>query len=294
MELLSCCEVATLFLYIFSKKVKKTRQHVDSLRQFWYTVSTMIQNLRDILLSIGLNEKESTVFETLLYSDHLKASDISRKTKIQRTTVYTVLKGLEEQGLVSTVSVYGVTEFQAVSPALLSGFVERKKEALENSMKEIEKISQQIREIRSASESLPKVSFFHGKEGVKQAYEDTLEGNKSKEIFVFSGPDVVFKEMGKEYVDYYVRKRARLGIKSFQIAPSTQWGKYIQGQDRKYKRVTRLIPEEFAFDTEMVMYEGKLGIFSFKKGKLAAVIIEDEAISSTMRALYGYIESTVN
>jgi len=253
----------------------------------------MIKNLKKILLGIGLSEKETAVLEVLLYHEHLKASDISREVGIQRTTIYAILKSLQEQGLVSAISVYGVTEFQAVSPALLLSFVERKKEELEKSMEEIQKVSSQIEQIRSASESLPKVSFFHGKEGVKQAYEDTLEGNSTKEIFVFSGPDIVFKEMGKEYVEYYVKKRTRLGIESFQIAPETEWGKYIQGQDKKYKRITKLIPEAFAFDTEMVMYGGKLGIFSFKKGRLAAVIIEDEAIVNTMMALYRYVDEKV-
>ncbi len=253
----------------------------------------MIQSLQPLLKNLGLSEKEAIIFETLLYFDHLKAVDIAEKTNIQRTTVYAVLKSLVKQGLVSTVSIYGVTEFQALDPKLLPSVIERKKQALDARLAEVQSILPQLSHIRADMDAMPRVSFFHGAEGVKQAYEDTLVQNKGKEIQVFSGPDVVFKELGEAYVEYYVKKRKRLRITSTQIAPRTPWGKYIQGRDKGVLRQTLLIPESFAFDTEMVMYDNKLGIFSFREGKLMAVLIEDETIANTMRSLFRYIATTV-
>jgi hypothetical protein len=90
-----------------------------------------------------------------------------------------------------------------------------------------------------------------------------------------------------------VNKRTSLGIKSLQIAPNTPWGKFIKENDSKYIRFTKLIPAQFAFDTEMVIYDDKLGIFTFTKNKLMAVIIEDESIVNTMLVLFKYIDQSI-
>lgn len=256
-------------------------------------ISNMINNLHKILLNIGLNEKEAEVLGYLFQCESSKVSDIARSCHLNRTTTYVVLKLLVKNGLVSSITQYGITEFQAIEPNLLLSYIDRQKASLEQKKKEIENVLPQLNKVRDNLDAIPKVSFYEGVEGVKQAYEDTLDNNKSKIIYVFSGPDIVFKEMGMNYVNYYVEKRTRLGIKSFQVAPDTAWGKYIKENDKNYLRLTKLIPAQFSFDTEMVIYDNKLGIFTFTKNKLMAVIIEDESIVNTMLALYKYIEQTI-
>lgn len=251
----------------------------------------MKNTTQDIFKKLGLGAKEASIFDVLLKHSNLKATDISQKTGINRSTVYAVLKTLRGKGLVSMTTQHGSTVFHAIDPHLLPSYIERKQEDLEEIKGLLSDIAPFLAAARATEDNAPKVTYFSGKEGVKQAYEDTLINNTKKEIYVFSGPDVVFEEMGSDYVEYYVHKRTRLGIKSFQIAPATPWGSYIQEQDGGVLRETMLIPEQFAFDTEMVMYDNKLGIFSFKKGMLLAVIIEDDLICNTLLALFKYIQS---
>ncbi len=254
----------------------------------------MLNKIKKILQDIGLNEKESDILNTLFKYESLKVKDIADKTHINRTTSYVVLKSLMKKGLVTSVQKYGVTEFQSIDPNLLPSYIDRQKEILDQKKEALEDILPQLNQVKTNVDIAPKVSFFEGVEGVKQAYEDTLDNNKGKVVYVFSGPDIVFKEFGKEYVNYYVKKRTQLGIKSFQIAPDTPWGKFIKENDATSIRLTKLIPAEFSFDTEMVIYDNKLGIFSFTQNKLMAVIIEDDAIVNTLRVLFKYIEYTLD
>ena len=253
----------------------------------------MLGKLRKALQSMNLTEKESTILDILFRYDSLKVSAIAQHTHLNRTTAYVILKSLLRKGLVTSSFKNNVSEFQAVQPKMLLNYIEREKDLLERQKEEIKKILPQLNSIRANLDAVPKVTFYEGKEGVKQAYEDTLDNNIGKQIFVFSGPDIVFQEMGEAYVDYYVSKRKRLGIRSFQIAPNTPKGKTIQAMDKEVLRQTKLIPAEFSFDTEMVMYDDKVGIFSFTKDKLMAVIIEDQAIANTLLALYRYINMRV-
>lgn len=253
----------------------------------------MLSKTKKVLLDIGLHEKEADVLAALFQCESAKVSDLVKNTSLNRTTIYVILKSLIKRGLVTSFVKYGISEFQAVDPNLLPNYIERQKSILDQKKIEIENILPQLNIVRDNLDVVPRISFFEGAEGVKQAYEDTLDNNKNKIIYVFSGPDIVFKEMGEDYINYYVNKRARLGIKSFQIAPDTSWGKYIKKNDEKFLRLTKLIPSQFAFNTEMVIYDGKLGIFTFTKNKLMAVIIEDNSIADTMTALFKYIDGTI-
>lgn len=254
----------------------------------------MIKDLQKTLLGIGLSEKEANVLSVLLENKSLKAAEIARRSHLNRATTYVIIKSLLQKGLVTSSRKYNVAEFQAIDPALLVSYIDREKQALEEQKRAVRHLLPDLERLRANLDVLPKVAFFEGREGVKQAYEDTLDNNRGKVIYVFSGPDIVFQEMGEDYVAYYVNKRTRLGIRSFQIAPMTPAGEKILAGDKDVLRVTKLIPKAFAFDTEMVMYDNKLGIFSFAKDKLMAVIIEDQLIVNTLLALFRYIDQTLS
>ncbi len=252
-----------------------------------------MKDLRKTLSGIGLDPKEAEVLSILFKSESVRASEIARKSHLNRSTAYVVIKSLLHKGLVTSSQKYGVTEFSAIEPRLLVSYLDRQQQALEEEKNSVQRILPELEQLRANLDVLPKVSFFEGLEGVKQAYEDTLDNNRGKVIYVFSGPDIVFQEMGEDYVSYYITKRTRLGIRSFQIAPRTPGGEIIQSKDKNVLRITKLIPKEFSFDSEMIIYDNKLGIFSFAKDKLMAVIIEDQLIVNTMMALFRYIDQTM-
>lgn len=253
-----------------------------------------MKQLQKLFEQLGHNKKEATLLDVLFRNNALRAIDLSKKTGIQRTTVYSVLKELQKTGLIYTTEEYGVTYFASIPPDRLPEYIARKREQLHEYQSQAEQMLPQLLDARSGMSALPNVSFFQGKEGVKQAYEETLNANQEKKIYVFSGPDAVFEQMGQEYVAYYTSKRKKLGIESFQIAPNTPYGQLIQQSDTNYIRRTLLIPAEFSFDTEMVIFDNKIGMFSFSNDTLIAVIIEDLPIVNTMKVLFRYMSSTIN
>jgi len=252
----------------------------------------MLNKLKKTLEDIGLSPKEADVLFLLLQYESLRVSLISRKTKLNRTTLYGIIKGLVAKGLVSSFQQAGTTEYKSIDPNLLPEYVEQQRLVLAQKKDDLKKALPDIKKMRDSKDSLPRVYFFEGEDGIKQAYEDTLENNKGKIMFDFTGPDSIVETMGKEYIEYYVQKRAKMGIRCVQIAPDSEFSKITQSLDQKYLRETNLI-SDCTFDTEMVMYDDKFAIFSFSKEKPVAVIIEDENISKTMKALFGYVQKTL-
>lgn len=260
---------------------------------FEITIVDMMDKLQDILIGIGLKASEARVLIILLQEGSLRVRDIGRKVRINRTTAYGILKGLLKKGLISSISRYGITEYQSIEPPLLLQYIDRKKAVLERSKEEVVKILPQIKQIRENRNIFPKIHFFEGEEGIKQAYEDTLENNEGKQLLNLTGADAIYNNMGLEWWGYYWKKRTRLGIQCEVIAPNTKWAKVMKKQDSEFKRVTRFIPGEYSFGTEINIYDNKIAIFSFSKEKPLAVIIEDEVITDTLKILFQYIKNTI-
>ena len=253
----------------------------------------MINQLKKTLENIGLKLKEITVLLVLFQNGSMYPASIAKSTGLNRTTTYGILKILASKGLVSSVKKDGVIKYQSIQPNLFPQYIERKRESLHEDERRVKELLPQLNLLREKSLTLPKIQFFEGDEGVKQAYEDTLENNKGKTLHDLTGTDAVFRKMGKEWIEYYLKKRTSLGIKCFDIAPDSEWSKITKSEDKKYLRETKLIPAEFSFDTEIDIYDNKVAIFSFSKENPIAVIIEDENIAHTMKTLFRFIDQSI-
>src|SRR3989344_4690907 len=243
--------------------------------------------------SIGLNEKESIVLGFLLQTGPMLSSNLAQKVGLNRTSVYSILKELTNKGLISTTRKSGVTRYQSIDPALLPDYLVRKQDELAKQEESLREILPQLVLQREKSALLPKVQFFQGVEGMKQAYEDTLENNEQKNLYDLTGVGAVLKRMGTEWLQYYLKKRVQLGIRCINIAPDSVWARESKEDDEKYNRITKLLPAKFSFDSEIDIYDNKIGIFSFAQDNPVAIISEDDTIARTMKTLFNYIDETL-
>jgi len=244
------------------------------------------------LEQIGLGDKHIKVLIVLLESGSMFAAAIARSAKLNRTTTYGILKDLQARGLVSSAKEQSATKYQSIAPELLPGYIERRREDLAESKREIQEMLPQLKLMRSKRNRLPKVQFFEGKEAVEQAYEDTLEGNNERFLRDITGIDAVFTNLDQKFLKYYLEKRSKLGIKCIDIAPATDAARKSKKDDKKYLRTTKFIPEKFNFEGEVSIYGDKVGIFSYAHENPMALIIEDSTIAAMMKQLFDYIDST--
>lgn len=70
--------------------------------------------LRTILRDIGLSEKESVIYLTVMEQGKITPADLARLTGINRTTVYAVAKELQKKGMIS--EEHGTTTYLVANP----------------------------------------------------------------------------------------------------------------------------------------------------------------------------------
>ena len=247
--------------------------------------------IRNVLKNIGLSEKEILVFSTLLQGGAMLATGIAKTTRINRTTVYGILKELEEKALVTSVSKSGATRFQSIAPDLLPGYIERKMHSLAESKKSIEDALPQIKLLQSKAALLPKVQFFEGKEGLKQAYEYMLTHNAGKNILALTGLEGAVTHVDNKWMDYFIKKRVSLGITASYIVPDTPIARDATRDDTSKLRYAKFIPGKYNFNTEICIYDDRVSIASYGLENPVALIIEDATISHAMRQLFAFIDS---
>ena len=122
-----------------------------------------------------------------------------------------------------------------------------------------------------------------------QAYEDTLENNQEKFLRDITGIDAVFNLFDPGWIEYYLKKRTKLGIKCVDLVPETDWGKKSKVDDEKYIRTTKFLPAKSGFDAEVSIYDNKVGIFSYAEENPVAVLVEDATISHMMKQLFDFM-----
>ncbi len=241
----------------------------------------------ETLQKIGLSNKEAKVYMQLIRLGAQPVSVISEKAEINRTTTYDIIDGLTKKGLVSSIDKGGTTYYKALDPKELYNYLEREK--VEH-VKEIEKQQQAIETILPALISLenpestkPKVTFYEGEKGLRQAYEDTL--TSSETILAYANVEDMHKGLPNFFPEYYKRRGVENKIHIKCIAPDNKISIERHRHDKKENREMLLIPtSEYDFSPEVNIYDDKVLYASWREKM--AIIIKSKEIADFHKKMY--------
>jgi len=237
---------------------------------------------KSLLEQAGLNKNESQLYEKLLEHGELNPPKLAELTGLSRENTYYVIKSLVEKELVEQVPRLKKKVFRPFSPQSLKSYVEREKMAMKNREKAIEAVIPGLLSLYNLTTNKPSVSFFEGILGIKKVYEDTLRDNP-EEILVFRS--IHDDEALGDFIVNYVRRRAKLGIKSRTLNPK---GHRIDkpGDDKELlRRVRHVTASFFRLPTEISIYNNKVAIISLRKDKIG-VIIESPDFAETLKMIF--------
>lgn len=230
------------------------------------------------LNKIGLDDKEAEVYLGLLELGEANIQQISKKSKVKRTTVYDIVESLKEKALVSSTKKNKKVLYYAEDPRRLEDNLEEKKNVLKG-------IMPQLLSITNLMDKKPKIRFFEGEEGIKEVYRDTLK-YPDQELLAWVSDDAVNSFDEKFLNDYYLPKRVKNKIWVRAIAPDKPYMQKYKGMDQKSLRQTKLVSiNRFPLEVELDLYgKGKIGIMSFSE-KLG-LIIESKKIFATLKSIF--------
>ena len=243
-------------------------------------------DITKILEEIGLAAAEASVYMALLDGAQ-SAQELMKLSREKRPTVYYSLNSLEKRGLVSkTGKEYG-NKFQLESLSKLEELVQK------NIRKQTELLdkTQSFKEFYSKNTPTKKslVSYFDSAETVKAAIFNTLY-SKDKVIRSIVPAQNFFHEMGKPFVEEYVKEKTKRKIKTVALWEDIPNRKLIE--EYYEQSDIRQLPVDMhnSFDTTIFIYDDKT-LYVSPKSEQYAVLIQSAAHTKMMRAVFDNVWS---
>lgn len=237
--------------------------------------------LKNLLIDVGLKEKEADVYLAILSLGQGTASQIARGAHIVRTTVYDILSSLFDKDLVTLTGKEPKQEYVAESPDNLKIYIESELGKMQTDLEDAKNVLiPQLKSIHNVG-NRPKVMFYEGKEGLERVYEDTL--NSREEILAYASVEDVNLAL-PNYFPFYFKRRAEKGIPIRAIFPESPEARARANLDKEEKRTSVIIPKKYGFHPEINIYDDKVMIASWRE-KLG-ITIESTEIADMMKKVF--------
>lgn len=244
------------------------------------------QMIIEALEQVNFSPKEVTIYLALLSLGTAKGGVLAKKTDLNRTTVYDVLDGLLRKGVISKYRKGSQTYFSALDPDRLISYLDREKEEaaanLEKRKKRLTDLLPQLISLQDISSTRPKVQFFEGEKGMREAYEDTLTSREP--IRAYANVQTMHEGLPDFFPEYYKRRAAnKIFIKA--VVPQNELSKERHTHDQEEMREIRFLPQsDMNFSPEINIYNNKMLIASWIEKM--AIIIESKELADLQKMTF--------
>lgn len=232
--------------------------------------------LEQVLEQAGMTKKQAKIYLSALTLGETTIKEIAQRSGIQRTTIYDVIQEMIDAGYIKLTKHGAKRKFLAATPEELQFIIKRRASAIGGVLEDLIQMS-------NVEKTKPKVWFFEGIEGLKNAFNDTLKYPIS-EMYQWGSRDLL-DVLGEEWSTKYMLRRANEKIFAKTLSPDLPDVRRYKKMDEKHYREIRLVdPEEFLFEIELDVYGNRLAMISVKDQM--AVVIESKPIANTLKAIH--------
>lgn len=246
-----------------------------------------------IFEQLGFSKKETSIYLALLELDSATPTEVSKKANINRTSCYDILESLMKKGLISKFKKKKKIYFHAGDPKRLIDYLERDREEYNKKIKNQQQLVQQalpeLTSLLHPQSTKPKVTFFEGEKGMREAYEDTLTAQDT--ILAYANVATMHEGLPNFFPEYYARRtQAKVSIKA--IMPNNPASLERAKHDKAEIRESVILSDAHStFSPEVNIYNDKVLIASWKEQM--AVVIESKEFAQLQKLIYQLLWSTL-
>lgn len=233
---------------------------------------------KEILVSLGLSEREAEAYYFLLEVDESLASEIAEKIKESRTNAYDTLNSLIKKGLVSYVIKNNKKHFMAANPKKLLDWLELKKEDIEKKKETVEKLIPDLTKLRFPKEKKVLVEVYEGKEGIRTMLKETVDSSREtkKEFLIFGAIAGHLRELDPLYHERYYKERKKYKIKARYI--------FIEGEKHPIAPYSkyRYLPKHYKSFAATTIHGDEVSFWLLTKPEIV-ILIKNKEFAETYR-----------
>ena len=240
------------------------------------------------LEKIGLSKAEIKVYLALLELGSVPSGSIVKETELIKSTVYDVIRKLQEKGLVSYIIKEGIKHFEAANPDRIVDFIHEQKRKLNETENEAKSLIEQLKKGFDTIKPQAEAHVFVGVEGFKTMRRDALRNSKGEILLIgaISREDEVipgfFEEWNKErqkkkiWLKILYKESARKKI----ISKNQYMGKYFK---------IKFLPEDLESPAVINIYGDRVVNVLWKGKYPLCFLLINKEISDSYRKYFDYL-----
>jgi len=220
----------------------------------------IMKSLSQLLQSLSLSERESSLYLVCLQYWETTASTLARMTWIPRASIYDTTARLVKRWFIRVVKRDGKSKYSAVDPRDVYIQLNEKKNIIQEQVKEFRESLQDFDELRQFKWMVPQVQYYEGKESLEQFFQKIAWAEYSYSIF--SVDDLL------KHVYFDIEK-----LYKWLSNPDIKWAKRIVSHSeiakkylsmQKNDRIERkMLPPWYTMEAEISLYDWVLLQMSF-------------------------------
>ena len=236
-----------------------------------------------ILRKAGLTESQAKGYLALIEHGSLSPAELAEKTGETRTNGYMICEKLESLGL-ATKKDGKKAVYTPNHPSALETLAEKRRKVIQKAEQDVKNNINPLIDMFYTASELPGARTLNGIEGIKEIYLDTLRVKQDIYLLRTTSDEV---DLGVEYLNTYRRERAKLGINTYGLTPSTKSAiERLDGDEDKRMLFHRTLlpPNSYTAPVEIDIYGSKSAFISFGDTQMA-IVIDSPPMAEAMRQI---------
>lgn len=233
----------------------------------------------------GYNQNEIKVYIDLVAHGQSYASTVAVRTKLDRTTVYSILKKLSSQGIIVQTHIEGVNAYIALSPDVFLNKLDYKIESLQAERRLTSDFIEQISQIQQTKFDYPKIQIYEGEEAIISLYEGSLKDSDQQKAFL------TLKNIPQKLKNYlqssYIQQKITKNVQSQVLVADSSVARKYKEKDLTSNRETKLITKyPFELHSELILFQqSKIAIIDFHKAPYG-IVVQSSTLYKTMLTIF--------
>lgn len=234
--------------------------------------------IKEVLNQIGLDKRQSSIFIVGMKTGPCSVLQLSKKTKINRPTLYKLLDELLDKGLFH-ITLQGKKKlYVSAEPKELLAYVRRQETVLEKAMPELLALAHTLPD-------KPRVEYFEGKEQLTTLLWDAVK-SKAEIMRSFFPSRYMIDTFGKEEMEAVISTRVKNNVfsKTLRSPGSEAEFKGSRLRDEQLREV-RYIPDDKVFGMGFLIYNDTVAIYAPQKENFG-LKITSPGFAGVMKTLF--------
>ncbi len=233
------------------------------------------------LKAFGLDEKEVSVYLAGLEMGKASVLELSRRTKLPRTTLYPILEKLQSKAVFRVGKEKKTTVYIAEPPEVLERQMQDREEKLAKSIPSLRLLHETVR-------GGPGVTFYEGTDGFKRLWKEIYRSGIEEYRLITTGVGLLDYVKEPYIIHRVIAERLKRGIKSKQLIPMNRDAKKIVEKDSQELRESRFLPSDVHLPATVIIFGDQVAFITTRKENMMIIVASGD-VAITYQTLFDLV-----